>query len=69
MDHEKLLAEIRQTFHSRFDKVEDKLDKHLERIAVVETTVKHQQGFIKTIVAVIVAMIGSVVTYITNRII
>lgn len=63
MDHEKLLAEIRQTFHSRFDRVEDKLDSHLERIAIVETKVKHHQGFIKTTIAVIIASVTSLLAY------
>lgn len=61
--------ELRNYLASRFDRIDDKLDSHLNRLAKVETTVKHQQGFIKTIIAVIVAMVGSVVSYITNRII
>lgn len=76
MDHEQLLDKIRDAFDGRFDRIdtkldsqEEKLDNHLERIAKVETTVKHHQGFIRTIVATVIAIVGSIVTYFTNKLV
>lgn len=70
MDHKQLLDQIHQRFDrvdSKLDKQELKLDNHLERIAKVETTIKHQQGFIRAIVAIVVASIGSLVTYFAKK--
>lgn len=52
------MSSLRDHLDTRFDKVEDKLDKHLERIATAETHISWLRGHAKLTTAVVLAVAG-----------
>lgn len=56
------LQSLRDHLDSRLDKIEDKLDNHLERIATAETSIEWIRGHIKFMVSLSVALAGSIGT-------
>lgn len=59
--------EIKEEFnklHARFDKLDDKIDNHLERISKAEEAIEWLRGHVKITTAIVLAVIGAVITYI-----
>lgn len=63
MDYNKL----REHVDGRFDKLEVKLDNHLERLAVVETEVAHMKGHARLLITAVLSAIGAVVASIFGK--
>ncbi len=50
------LEQLRQHLDGRLDKLEDKLDNHLERISKAETTIDHLKGSAKISITVLLSI-------------
>lgn len=58
MDHEEF-----QRLHQRFDKLEDKLDNHLERLSKAEEALLWMKGHLNLASALFVAAFGALVAW------
>jgi len=58
MDHEELAKRLEQ----RLDKIEDKLDKHLEQVTTNTADIKWVQGYIRLSLTALIALGTGVVT-------
>lgn len=56
-----------QQIYSKLERIEDKLDSHLERIAVVEERQKNTAGHMKLLLGLIISAISSIVAYAINQ--
>lgn len=48
--------------HSRFDKVEEKLDSHLDRLSRAEEAIQWLKGHVNLVTAVGLALVGTLIT-------
>lgn len=59
--------ELKNHIDARLDKLEGKLDDHMQRITKVETEVNYLRGSIKYGLTIIVTIVGSVISYFMNK--
>lgn len=53
--------QLKQHLDARFDRVEDKIDNHLERISKAEEAIVWMRGHIKIVVTMLIGVLGSLV--------
>ena len=63
MDHEQLLQKIQE----RFDRLEDKIERYSEKIAKAETDLEWMKGGIKVGLALITAIIGTIISMLFGK--
>lgn len=51
----------------RLDRIEQKLDNHLERVTRAETSINWIQGHLRVATAILISFIGAAVTYLFNK--
>lgn len=56
-----------QQVYNKLEKIEDKLDSYLERIAVVEEKQKNTAGHIRVLLGLIISAISSIIAYAVNQ--
>ena len=64
VDHQELATHI----DNRLDRIENKLDDHLERIAIVETSLRSIRGQVKLIIMAFMGAVAYVAKYIFDLI-
>lgn len=60
------LDKLKEHVDARLDRIESKLDNHLERLSAAETSIEWMKGHIKTVVSLGIALIGVVATTLFN---
>lgn len=51
----------------RLDRIEQKLDNHLERVTRAETSINWIQGHLRIATTILISFIGAAVTYFINK--
>ena len=59
---------LRQHMDARFDRLEDKVDNHLERLSKAEAAIEWLKGHVKFTTAVGLAVVGTVMTWWFTRV-
>ncbi len=68
MDIQQQIFAALSKIESKVDQVDSKLDKHAERIAVVEEVSKQNAGMIKLALTGFITFVASIITYVWNSI-
>jgi hypothetical protein len=64
---EEAVKEEFERLHARFDKLEDKIDGHLERLTRAEEAILWIRGHLNTSTAVFLAVVGSIAAWIFKQ--
>ena len=62
------MNELRNYLEQRFDKMDEKLDNHLERLARAEADIGWLRGFTKTFATLVVAAVGTTIGWVLTKI-
>lgn len=54
------LNKLQNHVDTRFDKLEDKIDNHMDRLARIETDVEHMKGHAKILITGVLSAVGAV---------
>lgn len=68
MDTEQLNnRQLLDALDERLDRIELKLDDHLERVSKAETSINWIQGHLKVATTILLSFIGATITYFINK--
>ena len=61
------IRDLKDYLDGRLDKIDNKLDVHLERLAKVETEVANQKGTVKLIISILITSVGGLLSLVYKK--